>query len=189
MLEKLKTSLQNCQVVKLGDYSYFIHPLSNGIPSIDPSLLEEVVEEVVKHSKLNCTKIVTVEAMGIPFATALALKTRLPYTIIRKRQLNLPQEISVEQVTGYSKSKLFVNGIERRDRIMFVDDVLSTGSTLRASLKAFSQIGAGVSEVWIIFNRGDAAPKIKKEFGIKVHSLLYVKVLGDKVVAEQKHGS
>jgi adenine phosphoribosyltransferase len=184
MLEKLKASLQNCQVIKLGDYSYFVHPLSNGIPSIDPFLLEEVVDEVIKHSKLDCTKIVTVEAMGIPFATALALKTHLPYTIIRKRQLNLPGEISVEQVTGYSKSKLFVNGIEKRDRIMFVDDVLSTGSTLRASLKTFSRIGAELSEAWIIFNRGNAAPQIEKEFGIEIHSLLNIKVIGDKVIAQ-----
>jgi adenine phosphoribosyltransferase len=122
--------------------------------------------------------------MGIPFATALALKTRLPYTIIRKRQLNLPREISVEQVTGYSRSKLFVNGIEKGDRIMFVDDVLSTGSTLQASLKAFGQIGAELSEVWIIFNRGDAAPKIEKEFGIEIYSLLNIKVVGNKVIPQ-----
>jgi adenine phosphoribosyltransferase len=184
MLKKLISSLKDCRVIKLGNYSYFIHPLSNGIPSIEPTLLEELVGEVTEKSKMNFNKIVTVEAMGIPFATALSQKTGLPQTIIRKRQLGLPEEISVQQVTGYSESKLFINGIEKGDSIMFVDDVLSTGSTLRASLKAIDMIGAKVPEVWIIFNRGDEAPKIEKEFGVEIHSLLNIRVVEDRVMVQ-----
>jgi adenine phosphoribosyltransferase len=57
-------------------------------------------------------KIVTMEAMGIPLATALSLKLKIPFVIIRKRTYGLPGEIDVEQITGYSKSKLYINGLK-----------------------------------------------------------------------------
>ena len=42
MLDKLRESLADVQVIKKGDYSYFIHPLADGIPSISADLLNEI---------------------------------------------------------------------------------------------------------------------------------------------------
>ena len=83
---------------------------------LSPELLKEVSDEMKKHIK-KCGKfdsIVTMEAMGIPLASALSLDMGIPFTIIRKREYGLPGEVSVEQVTGYSKSKLYINGLTER---------------------------------------------------------------------------
>jgi adenine phosphoribosyltransferase len=139
-LEILKKSLKEAPIVKKGEYRYVVHPITDGVPEIKTSLLNEVVCEMQRRIEKcgSIDKVVTMEAMGIPLATALSLNMDVPFTIIRKREYGLPDEISVEQVTGYSKSKLYINGLKKGDKIVIVDDVLSTGGTLRAVLSTSS---------------------------------------------------
>ncbi len=134
-LKHLEKSLYEAPIVKKGDYDYVIHPITDGVPYITPELLKEVTDEMKKHIK-KCGKfdrIVTMEAMGIPLATSLSLDLGIPFTIIRKRQYGLPGEVSVEQVTGYSKSKMYINGLKKGDTIILVDDVLSTRWDVKGS--------------------------------------------------------
>ncbi len=182
MLKKLRESLKDCPIVKFGEYQYFVHPITDGIPQGDPELLEEVVEEMMRIGNLECDKIVTAEAMGFPIATALSLRTRIPYTFIRKRSYGLEGEVSVQQITGYSKSKMFINNINKNDRIVFVDDVISTGGTLKAVIKALQSIGAIIVDIIIVFEKIGIKKKLEKELGIEIKTLLKVEVVGNKVM-------
>ena len=155
----LKKSLLVAPIVKKGEYYYVVHPITDGVPEIDPVLLREVTAEMRKRIERcgNIDKIVTVEAMGIPLASVLSQMMQLPFTIIRKRTYGLPGEVSVEQVTGYSKSHLYINGLNRRDRVVIVDDVLSTGGTLIAVLQALLKIGVVIKGVFIAIDKGNVA--------------------------------
>ena len=182
-LEQLKKSLQKAPVIKKKDYSYIIHPITDGIPEITPALLHEVTSEMKKHIE-RCgpvDKIVTIEAMGIPLATALSLDMNIPFTIIRKREYGLPDEVSVEQVTGYSKSKLYVNGLKKGENVVLVDDVLSTGGTLRSVLSVLKDIGVNVEGVFITVNKGSCAEEISDEFDVQILSLVEMDVDDDEI--------
>lgn len=183
-LELLKKSLQEAPIVKKGEYYYVIHPITDGVPFITPELLEEVVSEIQKlvESCGRIDKIVTMEAMGIPLATSLSSKMAIPFTIIRKRSYGLPGEISVEQVTGYSKSKLYINGLDKGDEIVIVDDVLSTGGTLRAVLSVLKKMGIIVKGVFIAVDKGNVAGKITDEYKIPITALADIEVIDGKVV-------
>ena len=137
MLERLKKSLLEAPVFKRGSYNYFIHPISDGVPEVRPELIREVTGHIVRIADLDVDKIVTVEAMGIPIGIGLSMMCDLPLVIIRKRKYGLPGEIEVSQVTGYSKSQLFLNGINKGDRVIVVDDVISTGGTLTCHPRIF----------------------------------------------------
>ena len=90
MLEKLVDSLRNAPVVKKGDYDYFVHGISDGVPALDPCVLKEIAQVLKEKLDLSgIDKIVGVEAMGIHIATALALETGLPFVVIRKREYGL----------------------------------------------------------------------------------------------------
>ena len=173
MLELLKKTLEEAPVVPMGDYDYVVHPITDGVPYIEPELLEEVIEEMMRDLP-EFDLIVTAEAMGIPIATALSLRTRKPFNIIRKRRYGLPGEVSVSQVTGYSKAKLFINGLKKGDSILFVDDVLSTGGTLRATLKALKGIGVEIMGIIIAVEKGEGEirKEINKEFGVNIRTLV-----------------
>ena len=183
-LKQLEKSLYEATIVKKGNYDYVIHPITDGVPFISPELLKEVSDEIKKQVK-KCGKIdriVTMEAMGIPLASALSLDIGIPFTIIRKREYGLPGEVSVEQVTGYSKSKLYINGLKKGDTIVLVDDVLSTGGTLRAILSVLKTMNVTVKGVFIAVNKGSRIQEICNEFHVPIISLVTIDVVGGKVV-------
>ena len=137
MLERLIESLEKCPIVKRGDYDYFIHPITDGVPRVEPALLRDVCTAMVKVLDLQGVQLfVVAEAMGIHIGTTLSLMTDIPFTIVRKRKYELPGEVAVHQTTGYSKGELYLNGVSRGDRVAIVDDVVSTGGTMRALIQA-----------------------------------------------------
>jgi adenine phosphoribosyltransferase len=182
-LKHLEKSLYDAPIVKKGEYDYVIHPITDGVPYITPELLKEVTDEMKKHIK-KCGKfdrIVTMEAMGIPLATSLSLDLGIPFTIIRKRQYGLPGEVSVEQVTGYSKSKMYINGLKKGDTVILVDDVLSTGGTLKAVLYVLKEIGVVVKGVFITVYKGTCKEEITKIYGIPITTIVDIDVVEGKV--------
>ena len=182
-LKHLEKSLYEAPIVKKGEYDYVIHPITDGVPFITPELLREVTDAMKKHIK-KCgrfDRIVTMEAMGIPLASALSLDLGIPFTIIRKRQYGLPGEVSVEQVTGYSKSKMYVNGLKKGDTVILVDDVLSTGGTLKAVLYVLKEIGVNVKGVFIAVYKGTCKEQIMKEYNIPITTIVDIDVVEGKV--------
>lgn len=183
-LKQLEKSLYEAPIVKKGEYDYVIHPITDGVPFIAPELLKEVTDEMKKHIK-KCGKfdrIVTMEAMGIPLASALSLDLGTPFTIIRKRQYGLPGEVSVEQVTGYSKSKMYVNGLKKGDTVILVDDVLSTGGTLQAVLQVLKEIGVVIKGVFIAVYKGTCKEEIVRTYGIPITTIVDIDIVNGKVI-------
>ena len=163
MLEHLVDSLEKCPIVKRGEYNYFIHPVTDGVPVVEPALLRDVGAAMLKALDLEgVTKIVVAEAMGIHIGTVLSLMTDIPLNIVRKREYKLPGEVAVHQATGYSKGELYLNGICPNEKVVIVDDVVSTGGTVRALLKALDIAGADVVDICFAIQRGD--PDIGRPF-------------------------
>jgi adenine phosphoribosyltransferase len=176
MLEKLKSSLINSPVIKRGEYNYFIHPISDGVPSIDPHMVEEITEYILQITDTDkVDTILTIEAMGIPVANALSLKTGIPLTIVRKRPYFLEGEVELSQSTGYSKGALYINGLKKGDRVIIVDDVISTGGTLIALVKALKIMGVEILDVISVIGRGAGYLQLK-ELGIEPKILVTIDV-------------
>lgn len=182
MGELLRKSLETAPIVRFGDYHYFVHPLTDGIPSVEPALLREIVAEIRQAADLDVDRIVTVEAMGIPLATALSLDTGIPVSVVRKRRYGLPGEQEIGQSTGYSKGSLFVNGLARGDRILFVDDVISTGGTLAPLLTAFRGMGLDVRDIVIAVEKGNGRAEVERAFGVRIRTLQRIDVREGRVV-------
>ncbi len=182
-LKHLEKSLYEAPIVKKGEYDYVIHPITDGVPFITPELLREITDEMKTHIKKCGTfdRIVTMEAMGIPLASALSLDLGIPFTIIRKRQYGLPGEVSVEQVTGYSKSKMYINGLKKGDTIILVDDVLSTGGTLKAVLYVLKQMGVVVKGVFIAVYKGSCKEELLQIYQVPITTIVDIDVVHGKV--------
>lgn len=183
-LNLLIKSIKEAPIVKKGKYQYIIHPITDGIPEIKPDLLKEITNEIYNLIKNlgKIDKIVTIEAMGIPIATSLSSKMNIPFTIIRKREYNIPGEIAVEQKTGYSKSKLYLNGLKKGEKIVLVDDVISTGGTLKSILKSLKKMALIVKAVIIVIDKGESTKDIIKETKIDIHTLIKLKIENGKIV-------
>jgi len=178
----LRQSVIDAPVVMKGEYAYFIHPLSDGVPQQSSELLaaaRDLIHERVDWDSVD--KILGIEAMGIPLATALSLESGKPLVVGRKRSYGLPGEFAIDQTTGYSKGEIYLNDIKKGDRIFIVDDVVSTGGTLLPILKGIDSIGAKVADCWIIFEKDEGMNYVRKQGDWPLNSLVRIKMDGEKV--------
>jgi len=173
-MEKLRESLHEAPIIDKDGYSYLVHPLSNGVPMLDPQLLREVVVGVTRAADLDVDKIVAPEAMGIHIATALSLQTDIPLVVIRKRSYGLDEEVALHKTTGYSDSEMFINDIEAGDDLLIVDDLLSTGGTMAAICDALDDIGANISDIVVVFRKVGGSALDETDY--EVTSLLDISV-------------
>lgn len=155
-MDRLVQSLREAPVVSRGKYEYFVHPVTDGIPSVEAALLREIAVGVERVADLkDVDRILTAEAMGIHHAAAVSLETDVPFSVARKRSYGFDDEVAVHQETGYSEDELYINGVEPGERVLLLDDVFSTGGTLEALHDALVELGAEPTEVVVVIRRGD----------------------------------
>ncbi len=185
-MERLSQSLRDAPIIQKGDYEYFVHPISDGVPMLEPELLREIVIGIIRKAELDgVDKIVTPAAMGIHISTAVSLMTDIPLVVIRKRQYGLDGEVSLAQVTGYSENEMYLNDVEPDDRVLLLDDVLSTGGTLHSITSALEEIGADVSDVVAVIKKVGGENKMKTR---DVKTLINVDVQDGEVVIVDEEG-
>jgi adenine phosphoribosyltransferase len=186
-MDQLRQSLLDAPVIEKEGYQYFVHPVSDGVPMLKPELLREIVVRIIRRADLeDVDKIVTPAAMGIHISTAVSLMTDIPLVVIRKRQYGLDGEVALAQQTGYSEGEMFINDVHEGDRVLVIDDVLSTGGTMKAILDALSHIGAQVVDVVAVIKK--AGPNKLEDTDYSVKTLINVDVQDGEVIVVDAHG-
>ena len=163
-LSVLQDSLRDSPIIWKGDYPYFIHPISDGIPRMDADVLRatrDLIVEMVDWSKVDL--VVSIEAMGLPLLAAVGDATGKPTVVIRKRQYGMEGEVRVDVATGYSQSATYINDIEPGERILIVDDVISTGGTLEPILATLEEMGVILQDIVIAIEKGEGRERLAKE--------------------------
>jgi adenine phosphoribosyltransferase len=185
-MDLLRRSLLDAPVVEKGSYHYFVHPVSDGVPAVRPALLREIAVRIAQKADLDVDKIVTPAAMGIHISTAVSLMADVPVVVIRKRQYGLEGEVSLAAQTGYAESEMYVNDVDPGDRVLVLDDVLSTGGTMRAILDALGHIGAEVVDVVAVIKK--VGENELGEAGYDAKTLINVDVIDGEVVVIDDEG-
>ena len=90
--------------------------------------------------------------MGLPLTAPLSVQHDRPLVVARKRAYGLEGEVVVDQSTGYSKGAMYLNDVRPGERVLIVDDVLSTGGTLRAVIDGIRR-AARKSHRWSSLSR------------------------------------
>ncbi len=177
-LQFLIDAIKQSPVLMKKDYPYFIFSLTDGALPIYPDMLLhtantlcDLIENDIDYSKIDY--IVTPEAMGIPIATMVSELSHKPYLVVRKRKYELLGEIEVHQVTGYSESLMYINSVKPKDNVIIIDDVVSTGGTLKAIIDTLKRNHINVLGSYTIIEKDGAAKRLRDE-GYNVRSLVNV---------------
>jgi adenine phosphoribosyltransferase len=187
-MDRLRESLLDAPIVEKEGYHYFVHPISDGVPMLRPQLLREIVIKIIRKAELDdVDKIVTPAAMGIHISTAVSLMTDIPLVVVRKRQYGLDGEVALSQVTGYSESEMYVNDVYEGDRVLVLDDVLSTGGTLSGITGALEEIGAEICDIVCVIKKEDGPNKLAED-GYDAKTLINVTIEDGEVVVVDEHG-
>ncbi|MGB0313298.1 MAG: hypoxanthine/guanine phosphoribosyltransferase [Poseidonia sp.] len=183
-MEQLRASLQAAPVIWKGDYPYFIHPVTDGVPRMNPEVLTAITELVVGRVDWSGVDILLgIEAMGLPLTAPLSMATGIPLVIARKRSYGLDGEVEIDQSTGYSKGAMYLNDLQQGERVAILDDVLSTGGTLEAVIEGVRRAGAEVTEIIAVVEKGGGLRRLQGLYpDIRIQSLVRLEMDGDQVV-------
>ena len=177
-LQKIQNSVLEAPVVWRGDYPYFIHPLTDGVPRQTSELLSATRDLLLHRVDWDeVDLILSVEAMGLPLASVLSVATGIPTVVARKRSYGLEGERIIDQSTGYSKGEIWINDVNPGERVLVVDDVISTGGTMEPVIDALIDMGVKLSGVWTIFEKDRGMQNLIDKHGWPLHSLVRIEMV------------
>ena len=108
--------------------------------------------------------IVTAEAKGIPLAYEISRILNLNEYVVARKSIKAymeePIEVEINSITTTNSQKLYLNNQDAKKikgkRVALVDDVISTGQSLKALERLVEKAGANVVAKAAILAEGDA---------------------------------
>lgn len=164
---------------------FIINPLTEQIPATSARLLDEAARRLIQIGHFDrASKIVGEEDKGGILVAATALLSGLPFGMARWYPSGLKGQIEINFDSEYVDGKLYLNGVEQDDRVIIVDDLISTGGTMVALIKAIRQVGAQIVDIVCVAEKVEysGAAKVKAETGLEVKSILKVSVAGERSI-------
>jgi len=131
----------------------------------DTELVQACAQELSEKLKdIQYDALVTAEAKSIPLAHALSVETKKPYVVLRKAYkpyMGAALKAETLSITTGQPQILFLDekDIEmmKGRKVVVVDDVISTGSTLQGMRMILEKAGSTVVAEAAIFTEGDRA--------------------------------
>jgi adenine phosphoribosyltransferase len=129
----------------------------------DTELVQACAKTLAKQlNKIQYNCLVTAEAKSIPLAHALSVEAKYPYVVLRKSYkpyMGVALSATTTSITTGQPQMLYLDekdhDLLRGKRVVLVDDVMSTGSTLHGMRLLMDQVGAEVAAEATILTEGD----------------------------------
>lgn len=164
--QELISALKACGAVRYGDFTlasgkkskYYIDIKK---ASTDPKTLKIIARQAaLKIKEMDVGTVAGVELGGVPLATAVSLETELPLLIVRK------------SVKEYGTKSRFVGDLNPEDRLVMLEDVTTSGGSVREAIDVVRETGASVKYVITVVDREEGAGEILREVGVQLVPLV-----------------
>jgi orotate phosphoribosyltransferase len=110
----------------------------------------------------NFDRIAAIPIAGIPFASQIAYNLNKPFIYVRKGIHLSGRERRVEGVLASG------------DRVLLIDDLITTGLSLKESADAVRAEGGIVTEAVVFLDREEGGRELLEKSGVKLHSVLKI---------------
>ncbi len=153
----LKRELPLC---KVGENFYIAAFIMFG----DPEITVACARELLKKAPKDYDYLLTAEAKSIPLIHEMARQSGADtYFVARKGMkvyLTNPLHVGVNSITTQHEQELFLSGEDAQKlkgkRVLIVDDVISTGESLKAMERLVEEAGAKVAGRMAVLAEGEA---------------------------------
>ena len=162
---ELVAMLKQKGAVKFGDFT-----LSSGRKShyyvdkyifeTDPSCLKVIGDRIARMIPPGTQRLAGIEIGSIPLAAIASVKSGIPYVIVRKEK------------KGYGTNKLIEGVWERGERVLVIEDVITTAKGALGAVHTLRDAGLIVNEVICIVDREEGGRENLEKEGVIVKSLV-----------------
>lgn len=128
----------------------------------DTEIVEAAAKGLAQQMPVNTDVMLVPEVKAVPLAHSLSVHTGLPYVVarkIRKPYMVDCVETEVVSITTGQPQTLYLDGKDRglieSRQVVLVDDVISTGSTLKGLQSLTARAGGSVIGEMAVFTEGD----------------------------------
>lgn len=172
LMKQIGILLIRNESIKFGDYTltsgkkspYYIdlrQTISSPITMdwISNSLVRIIVNEIDKN---RVDKILGVPTAGVPFATMVSQKLTLPLIYYRKARKE------------HGVRKKIEGSVQRNDRVLIVDDLITTGESVIEAAEAIRGQGAIANELVVLLDREQGGSERLRASHVEPHVLFNV---------------
>jgi orotate phosphoribosyltransferase len=117
----------------------------------------------------NFDRVAGVPLAGIPFASQIAYNLGKPFLYVRKG------------IRLHGRKRRVEGILSSGDRVLLVDDLVTTGLTLNRAAKAVRAEGGVVKEAIALVDREEGGKEKLEQNGIELHSLLKMSEVANKL--------
>jgi len=181
--ESIKVEI--CKILnKIGALQFGVFKLTSGkispyyidiriVPSF-PDAFQEIRDFYVNFIKeeigvKNFERVAGIPVAGIPFASLIAYNLKKPFLYIRKG------------VRLHGRQRRIEGVLAPGDRVLLIDDLITTGFSLVKASKAIMAEGGVVSDAVVLLDREEGGREKLEENGIELHALLNMSEIAIKL--------
>jgi len=117
----------------------------------------------------NFERIAGIPVAGIPFASLIAYSLQKPLLYVRKG------------VRLHGRQRRIEGILAPGDRILLIDDLITTGLSLKKAAKAIMAEGGVVADAVVLLDREEGGREKLEKSGIRLHALLNVSEIANKL--------
>jgi orotate phosphoribosyltransferase len=123
-------------------------------------LISQIMAEKVQASGKRYDRIAGVVLGSVPLAAALSMATGIPYVMVRKEKKD------------HGTSKMIEGDINKGDRVLVVEDVITSAGSSIAAIGTLREAGASVEDIISVIDREAGGSGSLKDIGVTLTSLV-----------------
>lgn len=131
-----------------------------------PSILRRIATALAEMTPDNVDRIAGPELGAVPLVTAISLEIGTPFVIVKKGQ------------KGYATGKRVEGELYPAERVLLVEDVLTTGGAAIDSAAVLRAEKVSVTDVLCVVDREEGAEQNLAAEGLQLHALFTRRTLG-----------
>lgn len=167
-MSELSEALKDCGALQFGEFTLASGAKSNYYIDIKKAstnpevlrLIARLMAQKIREEGIPVDRIAGVVLGSVPLATALALETGIPYVMIRKEKKD------------HGTGKLIEGDLNEGDRVLVVEDVITTAGSSIKAIGTIRAAGAKVENVISVIDREGGGAENLAEAGVTFRPLV-----------------
>ena len=168
IMSEISDALEECGALQFGEFTLASGAKSDYYIDIKKAstnpqvlyLISQLMAEKMQRENMRPDRIAGVVLGSIPLAAALSMATGIPFVMVRKEKKD------------HGTQKLIEGDLVSGDKVLVVEDVITTAGSSLQAVKTLRDNGAVVADIMSVIDRESGGKENLSEVGVELFSLV-----------------